>query len=437
MHNPLLPLVLAVLTFSSIASAAGHVIERDVVPSQLKLRAFQSPSPDVNVSSWVAISREMSRKNTHLNAFLNARHRGRYGSSPTTSVQLGQAWFTPIQVGGKTYKLLVDTGSSDTWIATKGFKCFDESGIVPQADCAFGPLYDPRRELEPINNVNFNIFYGDGAFLRGSYGMARVTLAGITTFAFKGTNYSADTPENQLPYNPIFTTMYTQYKIPPVFSLAINRPSIPPNSAPEGYLALGGLAPVSTTGKWAKTDIEFPVGDSYYINGSLPYPQLQNYITTPDALLYTLTPPNLPPIWQPLNTTLPTPSSLPPSPSKLPFQVYIDSLVTQSWLPPSTADQIASLFNPPAIWNDTIYGYSVPCDAVVPQLAVKIGGVILPWDKRDLIMPEFPNGGGCVSGVNNGQGYQPYTLGATFMRSNLVVYDVGAAEIRIKSRGNY
>ncbi|KAH7309973.1 aspartic peptidase domain-containing protein [Rhexocercosporidium sp. MPI-PUGE-AT-0058] len=406
MHNQLPNLFLAILIFFSLASASGNTIQRGDILSQLRPRAFQAPSPDVNVSTWLPMSRDKHGMNTHSFAFLDAHRRGRYGLSPLKSVQLGQAWYTPIQVGGKTYNLLVDTGSSDTWIAAKDFKCFGESeDVVPQADCAFGPLYKPGREFEPIKNVNFNIFYGDGAFFRGSYGMAKVTLGGITvrqqialaseagtvgdgissgylglsypsiTYAFKGTNYSADAPENQLPYNPIFTTMYEQHKIAPVFSMAINRPSIPPNGAPEGYLALGGLAPVSTTGQWARTDIEVPVGGSYYINGSLPYPQLPN--------------------------------------------------------------QVASLFNPPAVWNESVYGYSVPCDAVVPQIAVKIGSVILPWDKRDLIMPEFPYSGGCVSGINNGQDYQAYTLGATFMRSNLVVYDVGAAEMRIRSRGNY
>ncbi|KAG4428311.1 hypothetical protein IFR05_016207 [Cadophora sp. M221] len=157
-NNPLSPLFLAILTFFSLNSIAGHVIERDTLPAQLKLRASK---PQVQTS--------MSR----------AGHGGRFGLSPTTSVHLGQAWYTPIQVGGKTYKLLVDTGSSDTWIATKDFEYFDESGVILQADCAFDPLYDPGRELEPIKDVNFNIFYGDGAVLRGSYGMARVTLAGI------------------------------------------------------------------------------------------------------------------------------------------------------------------------------------------------------------------------------------------------------------------
>ena len=150
---------------------------------------------------------------------------------------------------------------------------------------------------------------------------------------------------------------------------------MPPGSAPEGYLALGGLAPVATVGPWAKADIEIsPLGPGY-INGSLPYPQIRTslissqmphplmptscdffqalnmftdamiiewYTITPDAFLYTTTPAGQPPVWKPLNTG-------PPGTPK--FQTLIDSGVTYTWLPTPIAEHVASLFVPPAVFT--------------------------------------------------------------------------------------
>ncbi|CAL3966193.1 unnamed protein product [Diplocarpon coronariae] len=318
-------------------------------------------------------------------------------------------------------------------LATTDFVCYNADSVaVSQAECEFAPapLYKPGKELTPIKGVNFNIQYGDGAFVRGSYGMANVELGGIhvnqqialakevgwlgdgistgvlglaypsITFAFSGTKYSTDVPETQLPYNPIFTSMYTQQKIPPVFSLAIQRAAVKTPSfsslpieigRPEGYLALGGLAPVATYGKWAKAPIEYVEIGPGYLNGS--------------------------------------------GPSKP--QVIIDSLATLIWLPSATANHVASLFSPPAIWDADVYGYAVPCDALAPTIAVKIRGVVLPLDRRDLIIDDMSGRGTCISGVSDGGTYEPYVLGDTWLKSVLVVFDVGGGEIRVRSRGIY
>jgi len=241
--------------------------------------------------------------------------------------------------------------------------------------------------------------------------------------------------------------------------MAVGRPAVPPGSAPEGYLALGGLVPVATVGPWARADIEIsPLGPGY-INGSLPCPLIRTwsiplsqssymypwsalssmakytdaviiewYTITPDAFLYITTPAGQPPVWKPVNTG-------PPGTPR--FQTLIDSGVMHTWLPAPIAEHAASLFVPPAIWNQTVYGYAVPCTAQVPQLAVKINGMILPWHKKDIITDDFTGEGGCVSGINNGRQYSPYTMGDTWMMSNLVVFDVGANKVRVRSSWEY
>lgn len=51
---------------------------------------------------------------------------------------------------------------------------------APEKDCKFGPLYKPGKEFEVLPNVHFNTTYGDSNYLRGPYGMSKVTIGGIT-----------------------------------------------------------------------------------------------------------------------------------------------------------------------------------------------------------------------------------------------------------------
>lgn len=71
-------------------------------------------------------------------------------------------------------------------------------------------------------------------------------------------------------YDPFFFNIYKKQLIPPVFSLALSRPT---RGISDGYLALGGLPPVSSTGPWATQPLEYVAIGPGYINGSLPYPQ--------------------------------------------------------------------------------------------------------------------------------------------------------------------
>jgi hypothetical protein len=110
----------------------------------------------------------------------------------------------------------------------------------------------------------------------------------------------------------------------------------------------------------------------------------------------------------------------------------LDSGYTALALPPVLADAIASKFNPPAVYNSNTGNYAVLCNAVAPWFAIKIGGVIFPVDKRDMIISD--QSGGCMAGTTNGQIYAPYTLGDVFMNNVVVVFDVGSGEMKFKSR---
>lgn len=74
------------------------------------------------------------------------------------------------------------------------------------------------------------------------------------------------------------------------------------------------------------------------------------------------------------------------------------------------------------------------CNAIAPAFAVKIGGVVFSVDKRDMIMDDGTGQGTCQGGVSDGGTYAPYVLGDVFMKNAMVVFDVGASELRFRSR---
>lgn len=139
--------------------------------------------------------------------------------------------------------------SSDTWLAGKGFDCFDLlSNPVDTAQCGFGTSgFDTSKSktFKSIPNTNFNISYGDGEFLTGVMGYDTVSVGGLTvphqeigivtkaawegdgvntgllglaypmlTSAFNGTDPDQDSLSNLLTYNPFFFTAVAQKDVP-------------------------------------------------------------------------------------------------------------------------------------------------------------------------------------------------------------------------------
>lgn len=141
--------------------------------------------------------------------------------------------------------MTVSTLSSDTWLAEKGFQCFNLTSYPEdESECAFGSAgFDPKKSptFSLIADTNFNISYGDGEFLTGVMAHDTVTVGGLTvkkqeiglvtkaawdgdgvntglvglaypslTSAFSGTNPDKDTDNNLENYNPFFFTAVSQ-----------------------------------------------------------------------------------------------------------------------------------------------------------------------------------------------------------------------------------
>ncbi|TGO56693.1 hypothetical protein BOTNAR_0217g00090 [Botryotinia narcissicola] len=410
--------------------------------------AFQGPSNPRNVQTFFT-----------LTANINRRKGGLSGIAPVHPLQKGHDWYTILEVEGQTHPVVIDTGSSDTWIVKPNFTCLDYDTGAPtsQSACLFGPGYAPSSGFKPIPNQHFNTTYASGENLKGTFGFVDVTLGGISsvntqiatvdtaawlgdgttsgllglaypsiTAAFNGTTFENDKAETQIPYDPIFTTMYKKHLIPPIFSLALSRPSNRIGKG-NGYLALGGLPPIVSYGAWAVAPIQIVAIGEGYIQGALPWPQHQVYTLTPDNFIY---PGSQRHKWNPKHWS---PLSMPGSSSQV--QLFIDSGTTLIFLPNSISSAIVALYKPPAVYNADLFAYSVPCNAKVPYFAVVIGGVSFPIDPRDMVQDDNTGTGNCVAGVSDGDPFDFYTLGDVFLKNVVVVFDIGASQLKFRSRG--
>lgn len=206
-------------------------------------------------------------------------------SSPLSAGDNGQVFLTPISFGSENFLVVVDTGSSDTWLVRRGFACISATNGMRegQAECAFGHQYTESSTFTQILGENFNVSYGDGEFLRGIVGYEQVCLGNVTvplqevgvvdyaawegdgessgilglaypslTSAWDGSEQNAGDDSVQEEYLPVFTNMVIQGLIEePIFSLAIERDE---NSG--GILTLGGLPDVAYADEFAVVPIE-------------------------------------------------------------------------------------------------------------------------------------------------------------------------------------
>ena len=423
---------------------------------------FHPPSPDVVAKNVLSLRRsgKSSKGSSYLRSLRESKPtRGYYGVAPVYAVELGEEFLTTVQWAGKPYTVILDTGSSDTWLVQQGFQCVDilTSRKIPEPACDFGnSTYARSSNFSTIDNRNFNITYGDGEFVTGDVGYESVTLAGINvprqevgvvdyagwfgdslssglvglafpaiTSAYSGDDPSKDSSATQAVYNPIFTNMYQQGHVAPLFSIAVERYN------QTGVVALGGVPPVPIAPPFASTPFQYLTLNGltrtkyqfYTISVGASYQNARKTSWSHPSVLKDLSE-DLSSLSSLLNRR---PSPYPSGNSSQNFQMIVDSGTTLLYLPDGISRAVNALFSPPARYSSTDGVYYVSCGAAPPDLDIVIGGIPFQVDKRDLILP---NGDGtCVSGVTDAGDFIGI-LGGVFLKSVVAVFDVGAAQMR-------
>ncbi|KAK8065291.1 hypothetical protein PG997_012038 [Apiospora hydei] len=295
------------------------------------------------------------------------------GTAPLRPIPKQTQYLMSVGIGNKTWSMIPDTGSADTWLMSSSFQCLDRSHKQQnQSACNFGPSFPGTFPGGRIDE-HLNISYGGGDTLYGEMGYADITIAGITvpkqqmslvtsanirgngifsgilglgmrglTSSYTGSDPSTDDPANAKEYAPIVETMTK--KIAPLFSVAMSR------DEGRSFISFGGVPPNVTTGEFATTPMR-----QISVNGG---PKRWMY--------YGLMPDNMRAGNTTTNQTWAKPAGM-----------LVDTGTTLTYFPADVAQTINSLFVPPAEYGGTGI-FAVRCDAVPPKVEIGIGGKAIP-----------------------------------------------------------
>lgn len=381
------------------------------------------------------------------------------GTVNLLGAQSGSVFLAPVTVGGQNFTTVIDTGSSDPWLVTSNFACYDLYGDPEaQSYCGFGTPYNSSKSstYSVLANENFNISYADGETLTGAMGYESFTMGGITvpkqefglvnhaawqgdgyssgligfayrtlTSAYSGTDPTKDTGGQALLYNPLFVNMYTNQGVPPLFSMAINRD--PYNINDGGVLALGGIPNIPYSPGFATTPI-IGIG----VNSTSGQTVYEFYTIVIDGFAISSDPSTQ------FNTQAANLNKARKNLVGNGTQVIVDSGTSLLYADNTTvAAAAARAFSPPGWWDDNYGIYFVNCSATPPaQFGVTVAGKIFYVNGVDMILysGQDPTTGQpqCISGIQASSGLT--ILGDVWMKSVLCVFDLGAEVMRFAAR---
>lgn len=385
---------------------------------------------------------------------LNRRHATSSAQNRTAGLiatTYGSIFDVDVALGNETFKLLVDTGSSDLYVMKTGYKCINGTSNLelPEDECLYSSkTYNVSNEFPAITDETFGVKYGAGV-ASGVMVYEDVTLNGITakrqkigvadrsnpmgdgvnsgllglaypalTSAHPGSNTSNDSYWfNRAVYSPLFNTMYEQGLVEPYFTLALAPTPKNESTSFGGYLTLGGLPPVPHDPNWSVVSVEIleniPVS---FTSGK----RVRSYwaIQISGATYGSAS-----------NTSLTTNSTS--------FNAFLDSGNPQSFLPAAIVDPINALFSPPAKFSESLGSYIVDCAAKAPTFGLVIGNQTFFHNGADLIY-EIGNGV-CISALSTAEsvaldGIVLNILGVSFLKNVLAVHDFGHNEMRFSKR---
>lgn len=442
----------AVIVALQIRSAAGA--------PPLPLGLTTAPADQIlPLSRQVRFDRQSSLPRNSIHAFLSQQHSKR-DNQPGRIEQLN-AHFSgvyasidvkfPSPQGDQSFSMILDTGSSDSWVVWREFQCVDgkTSATLLQAACKFGPLFNDDGAFEPIDDEWSNVLYGpENNEMQGQMGYHDIELAGIrvrkqqlsiakrTVFVgdghfsgLLGMGYPAltaafykDKNGTKAPdYDPVPTSMVKQKLIDqPVFTLALDRVKRGTGSrAPAGVVAFGGLVDSKLyQTPFTTVPIEKKAPNTDYIW----------YVTT-TSLVYNK---------KSTGKKISTGGT---------FQAVVDSGTHPNLIPTAAAHDINAQFDPPATYNATLGYWTVQCDAKAPPyVAFVIGGVEMPMDARDMIVQGMNALAGdaekdvCFSAFADGDDPTKGNLmiiGESWLKNHVVVHDIENHLFHIAPRAPY
>ncbi|KAJ7176802.1 aspartic peptidase domain-containing protein [Mycena filopes] len=446
--------VLSVLPLLGVASPAS--IEQRRAPTH------RAPTLLPPAQFSVPITGKVPRRKSRSEAL------GKRGYDAIVDGTLGDLEFvTNATIGGQHFSLLIDTGSSDTWVPQTGYKCFELNGTeTAQSTCAFGSSgfdLDASKTFQPASNLTLVTGYGTRGSVAGPMGYDTVEIGGMCvehqligvpnavawqgdgvnsgilglafprlTSAFNTTDPANATLKNNILYDPIFFTAVKEKKVQhPFFSLALDRGTVKQQGIDSftpnlGFLSFGGIAPVAVT----NTSATVPIQGYSRINSTLTpsnSPDAEYFWHAVDIANYEISG----------GTGLLTGTN----------NTILDSGTALNNVPADVAAAFAAAFDPPAVLTNVTAAlqlYVVDCAATAPELLVHIGGQAFSIDPQDQIVRVAEDAEGnalCVSGTqgttlaNNPNGI--LLLGDVFFHNVVLTFNPIDGEVTITQRAKY
>ncbi|KAJ5653622.1 hypothetical protein N7490_000625 [Penicillium lividum] len=377
-------------------------------------------------------------------------------TSSTTSTlratQYGTVFDAPVTIGNQTFMLLVDTGSSDTYVMQTGYKCVNTTDdlVIPEKDCLYAnKTYHKSKTYHHVPNEMFGVEYGAG-LASGLMAWDEVSMGGIGVSAQKigianvsnpmgdgvnsgllglaypsltsahPANYTSNSSyaywRDRLVYNPLLFTMHEQGLIDSYFSLSLAHTPQNESSAFGGYLTLGGLPPVNHSSQFSTVPVEITENiPLWFTSGE----RVRSYwSTTVMNITYGSSLNNL--------TT-----------NSTSFQAFIDSGNYISYLPSAVVGPINALFSPPATYDSDLGLYVVDCSAKAPEFGLSLGDQTFYHDGSDLIYQTSE--GVCVSSLASSSevslgDISLNIIGVPFLKNVVAVFDFGRNEMRFAKK---
>lgn len=197
------------------------------------------------------------------------------------------SYVTDIHFGDQgPFKVIIDTGSSDTWLVGQNYRCLDEDlKRVDKSECRLAQGYAASSTFTQTPDVHFAIQYGDGERLFGAVGTDTVRVGSLEvakqrinvvdnaswngdsiTSGLLGLGLPANTANYRgnretdisMPviYDPFFTSAMKNGAVPAgSFAIALQRDNA---TTGQGYLSFGGIPPVRTFGPSASVKFAPP-----------------------------------------------------------------------------------------------------------------------------------------------------------------------------------
>ena len=320
------------------------------------------------------------------------------GIAPLRAEISSHFFFANLTLGGQEFSFLVDTGSSDLWVAAKGSQCQDRKHHnISLQNCGFQNFYTKSPTYEQVSNQNFHVRYQDRTFSTGAVGKETVTIADITvhnqifrladteyfnafeqysgvlglafplaTSVYPGLNTSLDYSKiNNLPDDTIFASMHRQKLIDPVFVVALRRNVVDGDIG--GVLALGGL----------------PLTDRESLLGPLVSTPIMKDVNF-DPEEYTLFHVSIDSVsWSPATQRRLISQSQSSLVNRQVALGFVDTGCPTLRLPANIVQQISNAFTPPGSYREGFI--EVECDAIPPVLTFKIGNSDFSLQPDDLV----------------------------------------------------